>query len=116
MTEILKNNTILALIVLIAITILAVFLLIKLAKKVGLEKVRHIVYQGFDIAEREFQKGENTQKFDFVVSLAREAIPAPFNIFITDKNLRKVIQLWFDISKDFLDDGKFNGGVDHEDN
>lgn len=88
---------------------LAVYFLIKLAQKIGLEKIRGKVYKLFVAAEHEFQYGENTEKFEYVINLARAALPMPYSLFITESLLRKVVQAWFDLVKDLLDDGKFNG-------
>ena len=108
MYEYLVKNPILAIIFIVIVAILAIFLMVKLIQKVGLEKVREVVYKGFVEAENEFLYGENTEKFDFVVDLAKKSIPLPFSLFITDTLLRKVIQLWFDLCKDLLDDGKLD--------
>ena len=108
MYEYLVKNPILAIIFIVIVVALAIFLMVKLIQKVGLEKVREVVYKGFVEAENEFLYGENTEKFDFVVDLAKKSIPLPFSLFITDTLLRKVIQLWFDLCKDLLDDGKLN--------
>ena len=111
MYEFLTNNPVLAIIFVALIIILAVFLIVKALQKIGLEKIRAYVYKKFVEAEHEFQYGENTQKFEYVVQLAKSAIPTPFNFFITETLLRKVIQAWFDICKDLLDDGKINGSA-----
>lgn len=108
MYEYLVKNPILAIIFIVIVVVLAIFLMVKLIQKVGLEKVREVVYKGFVEAENEFLYGENTEKFDFVVDLAKKSIPLPFSLFITDTLLRKVIQLWFDLCKDLLDDGKLD--------
>ena len=108
MYEYLVKNPILAIIFIVIVVVLAIFLVVKLIQKVGLEKVREVVYKGFVEAENEFLYGENTEKFDFVVDLAKKSIPLPFSLFITDTLLRKVIQLWFDLCKDLLDDGKLD--------
>ena len=108
MYEYLVKHPILAIIFIVIVVALAIFLMVKLIQKVGLEKVREVVYKGFVEAENEFLYGENTEKFDFVVDLAKKSIPLPFSLFITDTLLRKVIQLWFDLCKDLLDDGKLN--------
>ena len=108
MYEYLVKNPILAIIFIVIVAVLAIFPMVKLIQKVGLEKVREVVYKGFVEAENEFLYGENTEKFDFVVDLAKKSIPLPFSLFITDTLLRKVIQLWFDLCKDLLDDGKLN--------
>ena len=104
------DNPVVAIIFIVLVVAVAIFLAVKSMQNIGLEKIRAYVYQGFIKAEHEFQQGDNEQKFDYVVQLARSSIPAPFNLFITEKLLRKVIQLWFDICKDFLDDGKINAG------
>ena len=104
------DNPVVAIIFIVLMVAVAIFLVVKAMQNIGLEKIRAYVYQGFIKAEHEFQQGENEQKFDYVVQLAKSSIPAPFNLFITEKLLRKVIQLWFDICKDLLDDGKINAG------
>lgn len=97
-------------IVLAAIGIaIAVLLIVKYVRHIGLEAIRERVYKAFLDAEHNFQHGENTAKFEYVLNIAKSAIPSPFNIFVTEKLLRKVVQAWFDLVKDLLDDGKFNG-------
>ena len=108
MYDYLVTNTPIAIIFIILIIALAIYLIVKLMQKIGLEKVREIVYEGFVTAEHKYLHGENAQKFEYVVHLARSSIPAPFNLFITDTLLRDVIQIWFDLVKDLLDDGKLN--------
>lgn len=89
--------------------VIAVFIIIKYVRHVGLETIREKVYKAFVAAEHEFQYGDNTEKFEYVINIAKSAIPVPFNLFITENLLRKVVQAWFDLVKDLLDDGKFNG-------
>lgn len=84
------------------------FLIVKYVRHVGFEAIRERVYAAFLDAEHEFQHGDNTEKFEYVINIAKSAIPAPFNLFITENLLRKVVQAWFDLIKDLLDDGKFN--------
>ena len=121
----LVKNPIIATIFLVVVVAFVIFLLVKYFQRVGLEKVRETVYKGFIVAEHEFMYGDNEDKFNYVVDLAKSSIPLPFSLFITDKLLREVIQLWFDLCKDLLDDGKLNGtatektnhtlgGVSHE--
>lgn len=104
-------NPILAIIFIVVVVLLFVFLLVKFMQKVGLQKIQLYAYRWFEEAENKFNQGDNTQKFDYVIQLARSSIPSPFNLFITEKVLVKVIQLWFDLCKDFLDDGKLNNTV-----
>lgn len=83
-------------------------MLIHYVRHVGFEAIRERVYKAFVEAEHEFQYGDNNAKFEYVVNIAKTAIPAPFNLFITESLLRKVVQAWFDLIKDLLDDGQFN--------
>lgn len=89
--------------------IVLIFVIVKYLRHMGFESIRERVYKAFIDAEHKFQHGENTAKFEYVLNVAKSAVPAPFNIFITENLLRKVIQAWFDLVKDLLDDGKFNG-------
>lgn len=89
--------------------VIAVFLIVKYLRHMGFESIRERVYKAFIDAEHKFQHGENTAKFEHVLNIAKSAIPRPFNLFITENLLRKVVQAWFDLVKDLLDDGKFNG-------
>lgn len=89
--------------------VIAIVVIVKYIRHVGLESIRERVYKAFLDAEHEFQYGDNTAKFEYVINIAKSAIPAPFNFFITESLLRKVVQTWFDLVKDLLDDGKFNG-------
>lgn len=112
MYEFFVNNPIFAIVFLLALVLLTMFLLIKYIQTLGLEKVREIVYQGFIKAEHEFKHGDNKMKFEYVVHLARSSLPSPFNLFITETFLRETIQLWFDLCKDLLDDGKLNNTIE----
>lgn len=89
--------------------IIAVFLIVKYIRHIGLEYIRERVYKAFLDAEHEFQHGDNNAKFEYVINIAKAAIPSPINLLITESFLRKVVQAWFDLVKDLLDDGKFNG-------
>ena len=112
MYEFFVENPIFAVIFLLIILVSTLFLLVKYIQNLGLEKVREIVYQGFLKAEHEFKHGDNKQKFEYVVQLAKRSLPSPFNMFITETLLRDTIQLWFDLCKDLLDDGKLNNTIE----
>ena len=94
--------------------VIALYIIVKLLQTVGLEKIRAVVYQLFIDAEHAFQEGENEEKFEYVINAAKTFIPAPFNLFITETLLRRVVQAWFDIVKDLLDDGRVNGSEEGE--
>lgn len=103
------SNPVVATIFMVLVLLVLVFLIVKKLQSMGLEKIRKVVYDAFVSAEHDFQYGDNTQKFEYVVGLARSHLPMPFSMFITEDLLRKVVQLWFDLVKDLLDDGKVNG-------
>lgn len=109
MYQYLVSNPVVAIIFIVLVVAFILFLVVKKLQSMGLEKIRAVVYKAFVNAEHEFKYGDNTQKFEYVVNLARSHLPMPFSMFITEGLLRKVIQLWFDLVKDLLDDGKMNG-------
>ena len=108
MRDLLTQYPIMASGFLVLIAGVTLFLFVKAMQTIGMEKTRAYIYKLFVEAENAFQQGENTEKFEYVIQFSKSAIPAPFNLFITEKTLRKVIQLWFDLCKDLLDDGKLN--------
>lgn len=114
MKQFLVENPTLATAFIILGVAVALFFVVKVMQTIGMERVRGYVYKLFVEAEHEFKHGENEEKFDYVVCLARGAVPSPFNLFITERLLRKVIQTWFVLVKDLLDDGKLNGTGDTE--
>ena len=83
MYEYFVQNPVVAIIFLVIMFALFIFLVVKFVQHVGLEKIRLYAYKWFEDAEDEFLYGENTQKFEHVVQLARSAIPSPFNLFVT---------------------------------
>lgn len=103
------NNPLMAIIFIVLVVAVIIFLFVKLIQQIGLEKVRKYTYEKILEAEHEFKYGDNEQKFDYVVQLARSSIPLPFSLFITEGLMRKTVQLWFNLVKDFLDDKKLNG-------
>lgn len=115
MYEYLVQNPPIAIIFIVLIGTAAFIVVTKTMQVIGLERIRKIVYKGFVNAEHAFQHGDNTAKFEYVINLAKASLPMPFSLFITESLLRSVIQTWFDLCKDLLDDGKMNGtGKDGE--
>ena len=108
MRDLLTQYPVIAYIFIACIAGVTIFLFVKAMQTIGMEKARAYIYKLFVEAENAFQQGDNTEKFEYVIQFSKSAIPSPFNLFITEKTLRKVIQLWFDLCKDLLDDGKLN--------
>ena len=114
MKEYLTQNPFIAATFIVIVLLIAIFLFVKAMQNIGMEKIREYVYGLFIKAEHEFKHGENKEKFEYVILFAKGAIPAPFNLFITESLLREVVQLWFYLCKDLLDDGKMNGTVEED--
>ena len=91
MNQLFTNYPMIAYAFLGIVLVFAIYLFVKEMQRLGLEKIRKIVYQGFIEAENRFKHGDNERKFEYVVALARENIPAPFNAFISVKLLKAVV-------------------------
>ena len=74
MYEILSKYPILATVYIVIVTAVAIFLAVKMMRIVGLERIRGYVYKLFDEAEDRFQHGKNEEKFNYVISFAKEKI------------------------------------------
>ncbi len=113
MKELFEQNKVLFLAVITALII--AFLVKKLIDYItrkGLEGIRLDVYKLFVEAEKTFRASkQGQQKFDYVIRLARSMLPKPIQVFVSDKMLKEIVQLWFDGVKDLLDDGKLNNSV-----
>lgn len=104
--QLFTTNKTASVILILIIAALLCYIAVKVMQKIGTEKIRSAVYDAIALAEDRFQHGENTEKFEYVVNIAREAVPMPFSLFITEDLLRDVIQLWFDLVKNLLDSGR----------
>lgn len=74
-------------------------------------KVREFAYQTMLLAERTFSDVDGKIKFDFVARIVYKYLPFWFKPFFTEEHLQRLIQEWYDLAKDFLDDGKINYSV-----
>ena len=95
--------------------IVAIIFLIYLLLKVN-EKIRTKAYEFFLKAEHEFMSGEGEIKMDYVVSNVYVYLPAIIRVFMTEENLKTMLQKLFDEIKDLLDDGKFNDSMEVKEN
>jgi uncharacterized protein (DUF58 family) len=72
-------------------------------------KLRGIAYALMLQAERVFADGEGKMKFDAVFDkLYYDLIPTWLRLFVTPDELRRKLQEWYDLAKDYLDDGVIN--------
>lgn len=113
-------NTIIGIAAIIALLAGCVVLVCLYIKHRTKEEIRTDVYKLILEAEKAFLYGQNTQKFEHVVQLARSLLPTPVQAIITAPVLqaifRKLIQEIFDEIKDVMDDGKRNDSVKEEKN
>lgn len=94
------------------LTIILILIFLKAMQILGLDKCRAAVYKAFVTAENSFKNGND--KFEYVIVIATASIPKPFSYFINEKLIRKTVQLWFDLCKDLLDDGRVNSVEDYK--
>lgn len=70
------------------------------------EKLRGIAYALMLQAERVFSDGEGRKKFEAVFQrLYYNLIPPWLRLFVTPEGIREKLQKWYDLAKDYLDDG-----------
>ena len=88
----------------IIILILAcISILIYLLYRVKKDGLRATVVDLIVSAETMFKKGENRQKFNYVVNKFIQFLPMPVRFFITVEAVEKFVQLIFDETKNALD-------------
>lgn len=88
----------------IIILILAcISILIYLLYRVKKDGLRATVVELIVSAEKIFKKGENRQKFNYVVNKFIQFLPMPVRFFITVEAVEKFVQLIFDETKKALD-------------
>ena len=97
------EKTLCIIILILACSCVLVYLFYQV-KKNGLRAtvIELIVY-----AEKMFEKGENIQKFAYVVDKSIQMLPVPIRFFITVESVEKFVQLVFDEVKEALD---YKGG------
>jgi hypothetical protein len=74
------------------------------------EKLRGIAYALMLQAERVFGSGEGKKKFEAVFEkLYFDLVPAWLRLFIPPEGIREKLQEWYDLAKDYLDNGVVDG-------
>ena len=74
-------------------------------------RVREFAYQIMLLAERTFKDEEGQLKFDFVVAMVYRYIPVWLKIFVKEEDIKKLIGKWYQLAKDYLDDGVINDSI-----
>jgi hypothetical protein len=63
-------------------------------------------------AERIFSDGEGKKKFDAVFEkLYNDLVPAWMHLFVSQDDIRRKLQEWYDLAKDYLDNGVIDGSL-----
>jgi len=76
-------------------------------------KLRMQAYGLMLAAERLFGSGEGKKKFDAVFEkLYHNLIPAWFRMFVSPESIREKLQEWYDLAKDYLDNGKVDNSIE----
>jgi hypothetical protein len=94
------------LIILISILVLTYIIYLSVNKR--WTKVREFAYRVMLLAERTFSDDDGQMKFDFVVRIVYKSMPSWMQLFISQENIKRFIKTWYEIAKDFLDDGEIN--------
>jgi hypothetical protein len=72
-------------------------------------KLREQAYALMLQAERIFSTGEGRKKFEAVfTTLYYDLIPAWLRLFISPDTIKEKLQEWYDLAKDYLDNGKID--------
>lgn len=85
------------------IAILVISFIICVAWQIKKQGLRNFASELIVQAEKEFNKGENKEKLDYVVEKLIAIIPAPFSLFITTSMVKKMVQEVFNMCKKALD-------------
>lgn len=112
------NATTIVTIIVIVVAIAMVAMLAYLyLKNRTLDEIRADVYNLILQAEHRYmESGSGKQKLRWVVGKARALLPNWLQAFISEDVLTELVQSWFDAVKDLLDDGKYAGSVEDEEN
>ncbi len=77
-------------------------------------KIREFAYQMMLLAERNLANEDGQMKFDFVVGVVYKYIPVWLRFFVKETDIRSLIQKWYELAKDFMDDGEINDSLKKE--
>lgn len=95
----------------IVIIVAVAFVIIVLVIQKKWDTLRTLAYKFMLAAEMAFKSGEGKKKFEAVFRTVYDLIPEWFKIFVPEDLLRQKLQEWFDLAKDWADDGSINGSV-----
>ena len=76
-------------------------------------RLRELAYALMLQAERIFSEGEGKEKFLAVYErLYIHLIPDWMRLFVTPTDMRRKLQEWYDLAKDYLDNGTIDNSTD----
>ena len=71
-------------------------------------RLRETAYMIMLKAEKIFKTGQGRKKFDYVFEQVYDLVPAWVKIFVSRDDLRLKLQEWYNLAKDYTDDGYMN--------
>lgn len=93
---------------LVALVVYFIILTRKKGKDIALVELRRLAYALMLLAQKEFSKGQGSNKMDWVLDMIYPFVPKYLAFIWTKEDLRNFLQMIFDEAKDFMDDGKRN--------
>lgn len=87
----------------IMLILVCISILVYLLYRIKKDGLRATVVDLIVSAEKMFKKGENIQKFEYVVDKIIKTLPTPIRFFITVEAVENFVQLVFDETKKALD-------------
>lgn len=74
-------------------------------------RLRELAYALMLQAERLMANRDGKKKFEVVFNRFYDLIPAWFRLFVPPDELRRKLQEWYDLAKDYLDNGKIDSST-----
>ncbi len=75
------------------------------------EQLRSLGFRLMLEAERVFGYGAGKQKFEYVFKQLYAIIPRWLRLFITEQYFREALQKWYNMIKDYFDNGKLDSSI-----
>lgn len=72
------------------------------------DKLRELAYKLMLSAERLFTENQGEEKMEAVFAAVYKLVPELFYRFVPPDYMKKKLQEWYDLAKDYLDDGVIN--------
>ena len=71
-------------------------------------KLRAAAYALMLAVEKIYEKNEGPRKFEVVLRELYDIMPVWLSVILTEEKIRRILQEWYDLAKDYLGGGKTN--------